>query len=1008
MGLRVQLDPTTAQQGLDRLIVVGVKASLDGTSAKNRLAALLDAHHYTEGAAFVPTGTPTNNTTDAPAGYSSRRPDHSVSHRVERAAALVQAGDGSDGDLTARALGVSVKPLEHLWGADHAEQRSARSMNAALWPATWGYFLEQMMADVFPDSAIRHGRRHFIDYVRARGPLATLRLGNQPYGLLPVISLDRWSLLGSEVDARIVGFLRSVREVWRRSLARVPQVGRTGDPDRDLLEILGMEATSQSYAARSLMGRHYLRNLWSFMNVDVRADWWTRQEELAEVTLRSLGLTGNPRLARAVFAPEAFPLSAPLVQAGAVSETNALDPVPALGNKNYIEWLASGNTPYETIRDEAIAEPKPTALLYLLLRHATLLEYAAAATRILERRKLIVAAERVEPELVDVEPDRLAPTGSRRLDRAVPGVSSQRLGRFLQTLTTFSDPDVAELGEFRASLDHLSRLPTAPLARSFVETVDLASHRLDAWVTSFASKRLDGIRRQKPEGIYLGGYRWVEALRPRPAPTVVPPPKGEEGSPVTASSANAGYVHAPSLAHAATAAILRSGYLSRRRDATDDSLAVDLSSERVRLALWLLDGVRQGQPLGALLGYRFERGLHEHAGVRLDRFIQPFRELAPLVARKIEGASEPVDSIAARNVVDGLALERLFRAGGIVFGTGGLPAPTAGERDALMAELRALDDAVDAVGDAVLAESVYQLVQGNPLRAGSTLDAVAGGEAPPPELEVARTPRSGVVVTHRVMVLFSGEPAPPAGWRTSAFRARAQAEPHLNAWAARLLGNPTRVRCRGEYLDPHTGAVVSPPGVVEVSLGELELSPLDVICMGESDERAQQSELEERVRFRLGERRPASVPANATVRLDFGRDRTWPASVLSVSEFLELVRVARSAIMSSRAMDHRDLLPPAEVAASQADTTSLVGELEARATATVGRFRQARASLPGEQASPGAIDAKAVRVALLQLAHFGVPGAVPRTPAARHWRIDGSCSSRPGRSRARPAGGTTG
>ena len=68
-------------------------------------------------------------------------------------------------------------------------------------------------------------------------------------------------------------------------------------------------------------------------------------------------------------------------------------------------------------------------------------------------------------------------------------------------------------------------------------------------------------------------------------------------------------------------------------DNQNDLLAIDLSSERVRLATWLLDGVRQGQPLGALLGYRFERRLQE---VGKPQFIAPFRELAPLVARKRE------------------------------------------------------------------------------------------------------------------------------------------------------------------------------------------------------------------------------------------------------------------------------------------------------------------------------------------------------------------------------------
>src|SRR4030095_2598174 len=88
----------------------------------------------------------------------------------------------------------------------------------------------------------------------------------------------------------------------------------------------------------------------------------------------------------------------------------------------------------------------------------------------------------------------------------------------------------------------------------------------------------------------------------------------------------------PSLNHAVTAAILRAGYQTHRA-AGDGAMAIDLSSTRVRLALWLLDGVRQGQPLGALLGYRFERGLQEHtqANHLLAAYIVPFRKLAPLL-----------------------------------------------------------------------------------------------------------------------------------------------------------------------------------------------------------------------------------------------------------------------------------------------------------------------------------------------------------------------------------------
>src|SRR6185369_16615054 len=158
--------------------------------------------------------------------------------------------------------------------------------------------------------------------------------------------------------------------------------------------------------------------------------------------------------------------------------------------------------------------------------------------------------------------------------------------------------------------------------------------------------------------VLFGGYGWVMNLKPAgPQPKVAVP--GEK-DPLPQPANNPGFVHAPSLAQASTVAILRSAHLAHAgadKNKPNDLLAIDLSSERVRLATWLLDGVRQGQPLGALLGYRFERRLQE-AG--LAEFIFPFRELAPLVARKLDqpASSGPVEAIAANNVVDGLILLR--------------------------------------------------------------------------------------------------------------------------------------------------------------------------------------------------------------------------------------------------------------------------------------------------------------------------------------------------------------
>src|SRR5204863_8483255 len=111
-----------------------------------------------------------------------------------------------------------------------------------------------------------------------------------------------------------------------------------------------------------------------------------------------------------------------------------------------------------------------------------------------------------------------------------------------------------------------------------------------------------------------------------------------------------------------------SAYLTHNPDAGGTSaFAIDLSSARVRKGLALLDGVRSGQPLGALLGYRLERLLHESER-GLGRFVLSLRTLAPLAGGKLTDRAEAPpqqarEAVSAVNVVDGVALLAL-RDGG--------------------------------------------------------------------------------------------------------------------------------------------------------------------------------------------------------------------------------------------------------------------------------------------------------------------------------------------------------
>src|SRR5690554_8237509 len=62
-------------------------------------------------------------------------------------------------------------------------------------------------------------------------------------------------------------------------------------------------------------------------------------------------------------------------------------------------------------------------------------------------------------------------------------------------------------------------------------------------------------------------------------------------------------------------------------------MSINLSSMRVRQALNIINGVRNGLPIGAILGADLERNLHEAyklQKVEMNRFIYPLRKLFPL------------------------------------------------------------------------------------------------------------------------------------------------------------------------------------------------------------------------------------------------------------------------------------------------------------------------------------------------------------------------------------------
>ncbi|HLO01678.1 MAG TPA: hypothetical protein VK191_00985, partial [Symbiobacteriaceae bacterium] len=623
--------------------------------------------------------------------------------------------------------------------------------------------------------------------------------------------------------AHLADFLREARALWRRSLPNVPQIdpnaAATVDPEDRLFKLLGQEAVSSAYGVRPVLGAAYSDYLLSYLNKEMGGDWQQKHLELSAGAMEEIGIGPTQRQAHSLFAPKAPLLLAPLVAKAGGAQPG-----------EYLDWLLN------TDLDGLLKRQEPV-LLFTLLRHAALRAYADAGANLLVTAGLMTAEQRVEPELINIHPDptKTPPLVMQWMNQQLGAMTEwSALGQYLNKVkwralsgtrppAEYTTPECYPFVEFWRSVAGLKGRPAEALELLLAESLDLATHRLDAWTTGIATERLWELRQQNAAGLYVGGYGWVVDLKP------------------TAGREKDGYIAAPSPAQAAAAAILRSGYLSLEDRTAKNPFSVDLSSARVRLATELLDGIRQGQSLGALLGYRLERALHEgHPTLELDEAIYGLRRVAAIGPAGRVPTGTALESVPANNVVDGLALQTRYKEGSrlnrwdaetIPFGAPGshLPAVTSAEGKAILAELKELEAGYEAVTDALMAEGVFQMVQGNLGRAGAALDTIGRWENPPPELEVIRTPRTGATVTHRLMLLLPGESSAPAGWTETA---RAKAEPALNRWIGQLLGSPTGVTAIGRYTGPD-GAPLAGYAAESVDLADLALAPLDLLYLAE-------------------------------------------------------------------------------------------------------------------------------------------------------------------------------
>ncbi|MEM7703303.1 MAG: hypothetical protein AAF251_15305 [Pseudomonadota bacterium] len=814
---------------IDRLIVVGVEIAAApqkdpdaATKPESSLAALLRGHRFgPSGLSFPPPEDPTN-ATDAV----------SVDHDVEappperlRALARNEAEDltlGTDAKNLANALGLDEALFKGLSGASRSSSESRKRVFDALAPGSLGAY-RRLLASPLPRADFSDEVETFARlFVHPGGVFPTLRVDDQPYGVLPVMSaVFAQDLMTDETDpeggrlrgARIVASLmEEFGEEIQRSLAALTTDREQGDSRDQLNAILRWLPRSH------LFDRRLLAHEWHYRHALALAGFegvWTqlsqaRQEAGAWRRGFKLGGKTPPLQARLFPMEEASGIEAPLIPDGDLDTT--LDALADLGFDDLIARMADrGQSLFERLVLSSAFWSMLEARDWLLATGPVPeLDLARLERPLVQDETSPLQFLASDPGTLDLASDLPIPT---------PG---QSVGAYLLSI----DDSVLSAKRnpwprARQALLALRGIPRGEMMRLTSLFIDGLSYRLDAWRTGIALQQLDKLHSEQPDRIALiGAYGVIENLRP--APALRPQPAD-----TFAMDGNRGFIHAHSLDHATTAAVLRSAFEPDANGVVDETLAVDLSSRRVRRGLEIIEGLAAGGTIAGLLGAQFEsdiRAADENGD--LLQHLPLLRGTFPGLANAIDetAAGEEADKGQGMQIVDGQKLADDLEtrdASGLRY-QGSLTAIPAGSARTRIDEAAAgVVETLDAFDDLCVAEGVHQILRGQVDRSAAAIEMMSSaGAGAFPTPEIAHPTNAGPGVTLRL--ILADNALPPAG----ALSPRAQLAPTVNAWLADRL---SPILSEELTLDLEIEGVNQ---TATLRLSDLSLAPLDLITLG--------------------------------------------------------------------------------------------------------------------------------------------------------------------------------
>jgi len=799
-------------------------------------------------------------------------------------------------ESTSIGLGFNVDDFKHIHLADQQPSRLNFLIQKATWFALGGDILKNVFGNNITADAHVFIWEFYYKHVQNRGPYPSIKIGDIPYGILPV---SHWrKILGetsvhnsTDLNKKLRKILAFLGEEWLNMAKKsrlVPRMDEgVADRDEELATMLSMSPTSTNLQLRILELERMKGKLpeWLEKGVTTPQNLYSYPPKLVDELLKGKqGYNKNFNYVEEAskeitdqfkdFLPHShhiiYALQHTFKEIGVANFANLGFPLTLDDDWYKTDFLKRVEEILDN-QESFFYNGKTNFLLYELLNSSRVNALSLYNQKISFDPKNIADVKDITSYTIQITPSQQAKIVAKKtftkgetiatlistpgnkvikLKAPISGIITKAYVKsndkienakrifIIKNKTKYDQVNkkmgalfaqiILEIERLRvAGKDHIKAQHTA-----IMEALDLSSFRLDAWITGLAQSQLLKLRNidKSKKGFYYGAYGWVEdlkLLRPIATKNEITNKESEDSN-----SSDGGIIHAPSSAQAITAAMFRQSFAAYNKTVKDgenkpNPFTLNLTSDRIQRAQQLMDGLRGGQELEALLGYKFERFLHDH---KKDALIPDLRKKFPLEINKISGGQQV--GLPTMTVVNGLSLMKEY----------------SGNNEIVLKGIDLIKNILDGSTDVLLYEAGFQMIQGNYSQSAAAMDA-AKGKLAPPKTTGLNTHLPSIGQIHKLVMLFE----PPTSSRTTPGKnPKAYVTPVLDQWLQKIVGPLSEItiiinfyRIVDDLISGEKEKEIMASHAITID--KLDIGYLDLLLLGQTDLNNDATELEQRI-----------------------------------------------------------------------------------------------------------------------------------------------------------------